>query len=133
MSFVLVPRMGLPGIGVAFLAANAVRWGFLVVLGRALFREGASAWTFVVHVFAPPLVSFAVLASLVVLHDAFPHTPGWGAFAVEAIAVFFAAGALQLAVGEALPGGAARRRDVVQSFRPVAATLIARLRGAESK
>jgi O-antigen/teichoic acid export membrane protein len=130
ISLVLVPRIGLAGIGIAFLAANAVRWGFLLVLGHALFREDVSPREFFLHVFAPPLVSLGSLASLVALHDASTHTPGWGRFALEVVAVFLAAAALQVVAGEALPGGAARRRDVVGSFRPIVATFLARVRGS---
>lgn len=129
----LVPRMGLPGIGVAFLAANAVRWGFLLVLGRALFREDVSPGTFFLHVFAPPLLSLASLVSFVMMHDAIPHSAGWAGLTLEVAAVFLAAAALQLAVGEALPGGSARRRDVVGSFQPVVATFFARMRGLERR
>lgn len=128
MTLVLAPRMGLPGVGVAFLTANAVRWVFLLVLGRALFREDVSPGTFFLHVFAPPLLSLASLASLVMLHDALPHSPGWGGLALEVIGVFLAAAVLQVAAGEALPGGRARRRDVVESFRPVVGSFVARLR-----
>jgi hypothetical protein len=39
------------------------------------------------------------------------------------------AAAVQIVIGELLPGGRERRRDVVASFRPVAARAYALLRG----
>lgn len=131
-ALVLVPRIGLTGIGVAYLVANAVRWGFLLVLGRALFRHGGiTAREYAIHVFAPPLTSLLALVPLVMLHHLVPHAPGWPGFVAEAAGVFAVAAAFQLLAGELLPGGSQRRRDVVESFRPVVVKLFAGRRASQ--
>jgi O-antigen/teichoic acid export membrane protein len=120
VSIALVPTLGLKGVGIGLLAGASVRWALFVPLWRSLFRVDVRARDFFLHVCAPPLVSLALLAAFAHAHDAFPHASGWVVFFLEVIVLFSVAAVLQIAAGEVLPGGPRRRRDVVDSFKPVA-------------
>lgn len=127
-SLALVPTLGLAGVGIGLLAGAIARWALLVVLWRSVFREDVSGRDFALCVWAPPVVSLALLAALVPLHDSVQHTPGWIALFGEATLVFSGVALLQVGLGEVLPGGRARRRNVVESFRPVAVRALDLLR-----
>ncbi len=117
-SLALVPNLGIRGVGIGLLSGALVRWGLLPFLWRSLF-EDVTAREFFVNVLAPPLASLALLTGLSRVHDAVPHHPGWLAFLVETIAFVLLVAGLQVAIGEILPGGRHRRREVVGSFRPI--------------
>jgi O-antigen/teichoic acid export membrane protein len=133
LSLALVPSLGLRGVGIGLLAGATIRWALFVPLWRSLFRPDVSVRDFLLHVCAPPLVSLALLAALVPAHDAVGHARGWLALTLEGAGVLALVSAVQLAVGEALPGGSERRRDVVGSFRPVLARAYALLRGGQPR
>ena len=110
-----------------------MRWVLFVPLWHSLFRPDVRAREFFLHVCAPPLVSLVLLGTLASGHDAIAHAPGWIPFMLEGFAVLAVVSAVQLAVGEALPGGRERRRDVARSFRPVAIRAWELLRGREPR
>ncbi|WP_041450424.1 lipopolysaccharide biosynthesis protein [Anaeromyxobacter dehalogenans] len=125
MSLVLVPRLGLPGVGYGLLAGMILRWGFVALIWRAHFSAEASLPKFAVQVWAPAAAALLVMSGLVLGHDAIGRDPTWPWLVAEGAGATVVAAAAQLAMGELLPGGPARRRDVIASFRPV---LLAALR-----
>jgi O-antigen/teichoic acid export membrane protein len=133
VSIALVPSMGIKGVGVGLFAGAALRWLLFVPLWRSLFRSGVSVRDFFLHVCAPPLLSLLLLGALAYLHDSVPHVPGWLVLFAEGAAVLAVAGAAQIGIGELLPGGGERRRDVVGSFRPVVVRAYSLLRGGASR
>jgi teichuronic acid exporter len=133
VSLLLVPSLGLRAVGIGVLTGAIVRWALFIPLWRTLFREDVRGRDFLLQVCAPPLASLALLGALLPIHDALPHWRSWPALLLEAVVAFAVASALQFAIGEALPGGPGRRRDVVSSFRPVAERAWRLLRGTEQR
>ncbi len=125
-SMALVPRYGLAGAGVGLVVGVLVRSAFLAVVWRSGSGGGASVREIASHLWVPSAVSVASLVALSALHDLIGEARSWPALVLETLAVAIAAGGAQLAVAEAVPGGAQRRRDVVDSFRSVAARLLGR-------
>lgn len=119
VSLVLVPRMGLPGVGYGLLCGTLLRWGLVALIWRAHFSGDVPLRRFAVQVWAPALSGMAVLAVLVRVHDALGRSPSWPWLLVECAGGIAVATTAQLLAAEIFPGGAARRRDVVASFRPV--------------
>jgi O-antigen/teichoic acid export membrane protein len=118
-TFALAPRLGLPGVGYGLVAGVVARTLLLPALWRRHFAAQYGFGAFSLHVFAPPLASLAIAAAAIPLHDALGGAHRWGPFLVEALGTAVGVGAVQLAIGELLPGGAQRRRDVVSSFTPL--------------
>jgi O-antigen/teichoic acid export membrane protein len=127
-SLLLVGRYGVTGVAAGVVCGSAVQWLFAVRAWKTAFAEDVRFAEFAVQVFAPPLVSLALLAGVVSLHDAWGHAPSWPRLIVETALALPVIGALQLLAGEALPGGSARRRAVTSSFVPVIASFVARAR-----
>lgn len=123
----LVPRMGLAGVGLGLIAGVLARWGFVAGIARVHFRDEPFG-AFALHVFAPPITSVLLLGAGVLAHDALAPPRTWIGLVAETIVAFAAIGLAQVAAGELLPGGPQRRRDVVSSIwavvrrRPVTET-----------
>jgi O-antigen/teichoic acid export membrane protein len=121
VGLVLVPRYGLVGVGYGLLAGVVARCGLVALVWRAHFRPQFGLGAFALHVWLPALTSLATLAVLSRLHDGLGRAPSWPWLLVEGAATLAVAAAVQLGVSELIPGGAQRRREVVASFRPIAA------------
>lgn len=121
LGLVLIPRLGLLGVGYGLLAGTLARCLVVAAIWRVHFRQDVGLGAFAAHVWAPAVTSIGVLVGLSALHDALAPGGGWPGFLAEAVVVLVVAAALQLGVSEALPGGSARRRDVVASLRPLVA------------
>lgn len=125
----LVPRYGILGVGQGVLAGVVIRTALVAALWRAHFSGEVNLASFAAHVWAPPATSLLLLLALVPAHDALALSPSWGLFLAEGILLAASCAAVQLGLGELLPGGSARRRLVADSFRPVLAGWAGRLRG----
>jgi O-antigen/teichoic acid export membrane protein len=117
----LVPRFGLLGIGYGLLAGVLVRCGLVFLMWRVHFRPQFGLWQFAVHVWAPAMTAVCIMLALMGVHDLIAPTPSWPTLFVEGALVLGIAGAVQLGVSELMPGGPQRRRDVIASFKPLAA------------
>jgi O-antigen/teichoic acid export membrane protein len=122
----LIPRYGLAAVGYGLLAGLLARWGILALIWREHFSDDVSLGQFAANVWVPAVsaVCIAVVGSR--LHELARHAVSWRWLAVEAVLVTFAVAAVQLGLGELVPGGAQRRRDVVSSLRPVMVRLVGR-------
>jgi O-antigen/teichoic acid export membrane protein len=121
MGLALVPRYGLLGVGFGLLAGVTVRCGLVLLMWREHFRSQFSLRQFTVHVWAPALTSICMLLALANVHDRLAHAPSWPWLIVEGVVTLCIAAGVQVGVSELMPGGPQRRRDVVASFRPIAA------------
>jgi O-antigen/teichoic acid export membrane protein len=119
VDLLLVPRIGMEGLGYGLIAGVLVRWAFLVLIWRAHFAREVRFGPFAAQVFAPALVSVAILLALSALHDRLGRPPSWPWLLLEGALALVVAAGLQLGAGELLPGGRQRLRDVVSSFRPL--------------
>jgi hypothetical protein len=119
VDLLLVPRIGMPGLGWGLIAGVLVRWGFLVLIWRAHFEQEVRFGSFSLQVFAPAAVGVATLVALTGIHDRLGWQVGWGKFLGMLLVYAGVAAAIQIGVAELLPGGSQRRRDVVSSFRPI--------------
>ncbi len=116
---VLVPRLGLTGVGYGLIIGVAIRWVFLAFIWRAHFRAEFRLGQFAAHVWAPPLVSVASLVLMTRLHDSLGRAPSWLWLFAEMTLALVLVATVHLVAGELLPGGSQRRHDVVSSFRPL--------------
>lgn len=113
-----VPRFGLPAAGAAGIAAMLVQQGLIAlvilpsVFGAALHRRSAVA-----SLYSPVVVGTAM--ALAALGLGVGGVRGLPAVAAAYVGIAMACGAAVLATGIALPGGAARRRDVGRLVRLV--------------
>ena len=119
IGIILAPRLGLAGVGYGLIAGTLVRWTFVAFIWRTYFAVDQPLRAFAAHAWAPPLVSIGITGALSALHDRIPHSVTWPALMIEALAALAIAALVQFVVGEILPGGAQRRRDVVASFKPI--------------
>ena len=117
VGLVLIPRLGLVGVGYGLLAAVLVRWVVMALVWSAHFRGDVGLGTFAVHLWAPPVVSTLTLGALVRLHDALQPPRRWPWFAVGLLVATGLSALLHAVALELMPGGPARRRDVVASVR----------------
>ena len=117
----LVPRIGLEGVGYGLLAGTLSRWFVVFFVWRFHFRPHFGLASFSAHVWAPPVFSMATLLLLERLHDSLHHPATWPWLFGETAVALLLAGAVQLGASEILPGGARRRHEVVSSFRPILA------------
>jgi O-antigen/teichoic acid export membrane protein len=129
VDLVLVPRIGMVGLGYGLIAGVVVRWCFLVLIWRAHFSREVRFGQFAVQVFAPALVSVAILLAMTGLHDHVGRAPSWPWLLMEGGISLMVATGLQLGAGQLLPGGRQRLREVVSSFRPLLANILGAFHG----
>ena len=123
VDLLLVPRMGMIGLGYGLIAGVLVRWLFLVAIWRVHFSPEFRFGAFALHVFVPAVVSVALLLGLERLHAGIGRDVTWAWIFLESVGATVTAVGIQLGVAAILPGGTRRIRDVVTSFRPVVARL----------
>lgn len=126
VSLAVVPRLGLPGVGFGLLAGVLVRWIPVALVWWRHFRPEVRLGAFAMNVWAPAASSFLLLLGLSWAHDALAVPPSWPWLLLESAGALAGATAAQVAIAELLPGGPARRRDVVASFWPVLRPLVRR-------
>jgi O-antigen/teichoic acid export membrane protein len=126
VDLVLVPRIGMVGLGYGLIAGVLVRWVFLVGIWRVHFSSQFRFRDFGVQVYIPAVISAALLLGLARIHGWLNRPVTWPWLLCEAIGCLTIAVAGHLAVGELLPDGRQRLRDVVVSFRPVVSGFLQR-------
>lgn len=119
VSLALVPALGIVGAAIGAVAGCLSQWILAVFAWRYELSEDVPFGSFAVHVFAPAASSLALLGVGIALHGRLPHAASWPGLMGEAALTVLVLGAVQAGVGELLPGGAQRRRDVVASFAPI--------------
>ena len=117
----LVPRLGLPGVGYGLIAGALVRWVFVALIWRVEFAEDVTVGSFAAHVWSPPVISVVAVVGLSALHDRLARPATWPWLVIEGGVTLAIVAAVQLGASELLRGGAQRRRDVVASFKPLLA------------
>ena len=122
----LVPRLGLIGVGYGLCLAALLRWLLVFLVWRVDFRTEHRGTSYAAHLVAPALVALGLLAAGCAVRDSMQLAPSWPLLLVEAVLATALLGAIQLGAGELLSGGAQRRRDVVASFKPVVLRVLGR-------
>lgn len=119
VALALPARTGIEAVAWGLVAGGGVRLALTGFVWRAHFAPEITLREFAMHLWAPPIASVVLIALVPPAHDAIVHARSWigllGEIAITAIVV----GSLQLAAGELLPGGGARRTAVIRSFAPL--------------
>jgi len=119
LDLLLVPRLGMIGLGFGLIGGVLARWVILGAIWKAHFSREWSFGAFALHVFVPALVALGVLGLLDRLHALWAPRASWPWFVLEGAVALAASAGIQLGVAALLPGGRQRIRDVASSFRPV--------------